>query len=86
MAIYSATSETFYAEGYGEVAIDLAELDLNQSLFDHQLSERIRIGGMILDKQLAATGTVSTTFYKDYTEMKSLTTSEIKAYATVENN
>ena len=93
MAIHSATGEVFYAKGYGEVAIDLAELDKS--------TERTRIGGMILDKawyapslthslisikQLAATGTVSTTFYKDHAEMKSLTTGEIKAYATVENN
>jgi hypothetical protein len=41
MAIHSATGEVFYAKGYGEVAIDLAELDLDQlpfhraqSLFD----------------------------------------------------
>ncbi|KAJ5517477.1 hypothetical protein N7527_009037 [Penicillium freii] len=95
MAIHSATGEVFYAEGYGEVVIDLAEFDSNQS------SERIRIGGMILNKawyapslthslisikQLAATGTISTTFYKDHAEIKSLTTSEIKAYTTIENN
>jgi hypothetical protein len=104
MAIHSATGEVFYAKGYSEVAIDLAQLDPNQSLFDHdqdQSSERIRIGGMLLKKvwyapslthslisikQLAATGTVSTTFYKDHAEMKSLITGEIKAYATVENN
>ncbi|KAJ6184075.1 hypothetical protein N7519_005376 [Penicillium mononematosum] len=37
-------------------------------------------------KQLAAVGTVSTTFYKDPAELKSLTTGKIKAYATVQDN
>jgi hypothetical protein len=41
MPIHSTTSETFYAEGYSEVVIDLIAIDsVNPS----------RIGGMVLQK------------------------------------
>jgi hypothetical protein len=57
LLIYLATGEVFYAEGCGEVVIDLAAFDLtafdrDQSLSDHDpsQSDRSRIGGMVLKK------------------------------------
>ncbi|OQE41636.1 hypothetical protein PENNAL_c0722G11228, partial [Penicillium nalgiovense] len=75
LPIHLATGEVFYAEGYGEVIIDLATFDgdqspsgHDQSLYDHEASRAV------------------TTFYKDYAEIKAVSTGEIKAYATMQNN
>jgi hypothetical protein len=42
--------EVFYAEGYGEVVIDLAAFDLATFDRDQSLSDRSRMGGMVLKK------------------------------------
>ncbi|KGO39027.1 Integrase, catalytic core [Penicillium expansum] len=99
LPIHSATGETFYAEGYGDVVIDLAKFDY--SVDDQDTTERIRMGGIVLRKvwyapslkhslistrQLAETGTMAITFFKDHTELKSMITGEVKGYATVGNN
>ncbi|KAJ5124498.1 uncharacterized protein N7515_008323 [Penicillium bovifimosum] len=99
MPIHSATGQVFYAEGYGEVVLDLAEFDRDQSPV-HDAHGRTRMGGMVLKKvwhapklthslismkQLAATGAV-TTFYKDHADIKDLSTGVTKAYATVQSN
>ncbi|KAJ5497613.1 Reverse transcriptase RNA-dependent DNA polymerase [Penicillium fimorum] len=97
LPIHSATGETFYAEGYGEVVLDLADYEYEEA----ELDERIRLGGILLKKvwyapslkhslisvkDLTDAGTVAITCYKNRAELKSVSTGEIKGYATVENN
>ncbi|KGO64750.1 hypothetical protein PEX1_003960 [Penicillium expansum] len=99
LPIHSATGKTFYAEGYGDIVIDLTKFDY--SVNDQDTTERIRIRGIVLRKvwyalslkhslistrQLAETGTIAITFFKDHTKLKSMITGEVKGYTTVGNN
>ncbi|KAJ9481428.1 hypothetical protein VN97_g12047 [Penicillium thymicola] len=99
LPIRSATGETFYAEGYGDVVIDLAIY--NYAADEQGTKERIRMGGIVLRKvwyapslkhslistrQLAANGTMTIQLFKDHAELKSMVTGEVKGYASVSNN